>query len=33
MQGEHLLEHCRCVRSFTYLTAEEVKANVGIDEE
>ena len=31
--GEHLLEHPRCIRGFTYLTAEEVKAHGGIDEE
>jgi len=31
--GEHLLQHPRCVRSFTYLTAEEVKSHGGIDEE
>ena len=31
--GDHVLEHPKCVRRFTYLTHDEVDAHGGIDEE
>lgn len=31
--GDHVLEHPKCVRQFTYLTQEEVDGHGGIDEE